>query len=410
MNTKPLICALCVAIASATNPVLGKQPNNRITPPAYPLVTIDPYTSIWSNTGNLYGGATIHWTGKEFPLVGVAKVDGVSYRFMGVEDVDLTQVVNTADNGGWDCTYTMERPADDWMSLAFDDTSWKKGQGCFGTKNEKTAGTFWKGGNVWVRRTVNVPEISKDETLYLIYSNDDIATFYINGVKVFSTNEVHHNANVALDAMATAALKAGENVISATCEDTGGLAVLDFGLAVKREGEKLVLLNTAKQISADVQATQTHYNFVCGPIDLQVTFTAPLLLNDLELLSRPVNYISYKASSNDGKKHDVSIYFEASPRIALDYPFQDSMSEIVYDGDMVYVKSGSVSQGILQKKGDDRRIDWGYFYMAGDNGSTVAGVGKASALRSCFVQGDDVNSIGSKGGNDSGRMALVQNL
>lgn len=410
MNTKTLICGLGIAIVSAITPALGKQSTNRITPPAYPLVTIDPYTSIWSNTDNLYGSATIHWTGKEFPLVGVAKVDDAIYRFMGIEDVDLTPVVTTADNGKWDCTYTMERPADDWMTPTFDDSSWKKGQGCFGTKNEKTAGTFWKGGNVWVRRTIETPAIDKDETLYLLYSNDDIATFYINGVKVFSTNEVHHNANVALDAAATAALKVGRNVISATCEDKGGLAVLDFGLAVKKEGEKFVLPNTARQISADVQATQTHYNFVCGPIDLRVTFTAPLLMNDLELLSRPVNYISYKASSNDGRKHDVSIYFEASPRIALDFPFQDSMSEIVNDGNMVYVKSGSVSQQILQKKGDDRRIDWGYFYMAGDNGSTVAGIGKASALRSCFVQGGDISSVGSKGGNASGRMALVQDL
>ena len=407
MNSKSIISTLCVALASAINPAIGKQTSNRITPPAYPLVTIDPYTSIWSNTDNLYEGATIHWTGREFPLVGAVKVDGVGYRFMGVEDEDLTSIVNTADNGKWDCTYTMQRPADDWMNPTFDDSSWKKGQGCFGTGNEKSAGTFWQGGNVWVRRTVDVPEIGKDETLYLIFSNDDNATFYINGVKVFSANRVTRNVYVELDAAATAALKPGKNVISATCEDVGGLSLLDFGLAIKKCVDKF---DTARQISADVQATQTHYNFVCGPIDLQVTFTAPLLLNDLELLSRPVNYISYKASSNDGKKHDVSIYFESSPLIALDSPFQDSESEVVNSGDMVYVKSGSVSQEILQKKGDDRRIDWGYFYMAGNNNSTVAGVGRPSALRNCFVQGGDVNAVGSKGANDSARMALVQDL
>lgn len=410
MNTKTLICCFAIAVGSACNPVLDGQPNNRITPPAYPLVSIDPYTSIWSNTDNLYDGPTIHWTGKPFPLVGVAKVDGTSYRFMGIEDLDLSTLVPTADNGGWDCTYTMEKPADDWMDISFDDSSWKKGKGCFGTRNERTAGTFWQGGSVWVRRIVDVPAIDKGERLYLLYSNDDIATFYINGVEVFSTREVHHDARIALDEKSAEALIAGKNVLSATCEDTGGLAVLDFGLAVEKNDGKLVLTNTANQIFADVEATQTHYNFTCGSVDLRVTFTAPLLMNDLELVSRPVNYISYNVVSNDGKKHDISLYFEASPLLALDFPFQDSESEVVNNGGLVYVKTGSVSQQILRKKGDDRRIDWGYFYMAGDKGSTAAGVGHAAALRRCFVDGGDISTIGSQGENASGRMALVQNI
>ena len=53
--------------------------------PAYPLVTIDPYTSAWSMTDNLYDGPVKHWTGKDFPLIGVLKVDGIPYRFMGTE-------------------------------------------------------------------------------------------------------------------------------------------------------------------------------------------------------------------------------------------------------------------------------------------------------------------------------------
>lgn len=410
MNTKILLCCLGITVVSAFNTATGKQRTNTITPPAYPLVSIDPYTSIWSNTDNLYDGSTIHWTGKEMPLVGVAKVDGMSYRFMGVEDHDLSSIVPTADNGHWDCTYTTRQPNGDWMKESFDDSLWEKGKGCFGTKNETTAGTFWKGGRIWVRRVVDVPAIDKDERLSLIYSNDDGATFYINGVEVFSTQTVNHNASVELDSKASAALKVGKNIIAATCEDTGGLAVLDFGLAVTKGSGKPTLAKTAKQISADVEATQTHYVFTCGPVDLKVTFTAPLLMDNLNLVSRPVNYITYNVTSNDGKKHNVAVYFEASPLIALDYPYQDSHSEIVHNDDLVYVKSGSVGQNVLQKKGDDRRIDWGYFYMAGDKSSTMAGIGCASDLRSCFTSGGNVNSIGHEGKNAQGRMALVQNL
>ena len=36
--------------------------------PAYPLVSIDPYTSAWSFTDNLYDGSVKHWSGKDFPF------------------------------------------------------------------------------------------------------------------------------------------------------------------------------------------------------------------------------------------------------------------------------------------------------------------------------------------------------
>ncbi len=63
-----------------------------------------------------------------------------------------------------------------------------------------------------------------------------------------------------------------------------------------------------------------YYTFTCGPVDLKLTFTAPMFMDNLDLLSRPVNYISYEVASNDGKKHQVELYFEASPQWAIDQP------------------------------------------------------------------------------------------
>ena len=37
---------------------------------------------------------------------------------------------------------------------------------------------------------------------------------------------------------------------------------------------------------------QTYYTFTCGLVDLKLTFTAPMFMDNLDLLSRPVNYIS----------------------------------------------------------------------------------------------------------------------
>ena len=70
---------------------------NELRAPAYPLVTIDPYTSAWSTTDNLYDSPVKHWTGKDFSLLGVAKVDGQTYRFMGTEELELRPLVKTSE-------------------------------------------------------------------------------------------------------------------------------------------------------------------------------------------------------------------------------------------------------------------------------------------------------------------------
>src|ERR1039458_2766915 len=52
-------------------------------PPAVPLVTHDPYFSIWSMSNTLNGDATKHWTGKPNTLTAYARIDGKVYRIMG---------------------------------------------------------------------------------------------------------------------------------------------------------------------------------------------------------------------------------------------------------------------------------------------------------------------------------------
>lgn len=52
-------------------------------PPSVPLVTVDPYFSVWSAADHLYEDHTRHWTNKTNGMVGLAVIDGKLRRFMG---------------------------------------------------------------------------------------------------------------------------------------------------------------------------------------------------------------------------------------------------------------------------------------------------------------------------------------
>ena len=55
----------------------------RLRPPSNPIITVDPYFSVWSPTDVLTDSVTVHWTGRCNTLTAYAEIDGESYRFMG---------------------------------------------------------------------------------------------------------------------------------------------------------------------------------------------------------------------------------------------------------------------------------------------------------------------------------------
>lgn len=381
-----LLGAALLGGCGSTSPTEPIQSQLRAS--AYPLVTLDPYTSMWSFTDRLYDAPTKHWTGKDFSLIGVLKIDGEAYRFMGDEELELLPVVKTSEQGDWTGKYTTLKPAAGWEKAGFNETGWKEGPAAFGTQeNETTAKTQWGEEFIWVRRHALLDEDLQGENIYLEYSHDDDVVIYVNGIKVVDTgNACKKHQLVKLPDEVVATLKKGENLIAAYCHNRAGNGLLDFGLLVEQDDTRF-FTRTATQTSVDVQAMTTAYQFTCGPVDLSLAFTAPMFMDDLDLLSRPVNYLSYEVTANDGRSHTVELYLEASPALALDLPYQESVSDTFVKGDLAYVKTGSRNQQILNKQGDDVRIDWGYFYMAADKARTSSVAGDGRELRKSFLAG-----------------------
>ncbi|HLK22537.1 MAG TPA: DUF4965 domain-containing protein [Bryobacteraceae bacterium] len=125
------------------------------------------------------------------------------------------------------------------------------------------------------------------------------------------------------------------------------------------------------QTSLDVLPTRTIYQFADSGVRLQLTFFTPALPDDLDVLSRPLSYIEWQAQSTDGQPHDVALYFDASPELAVNTRDQPvTASRFLLDGQTV-LRVGSREQPILAKRGDDLRIDWGYLYLAADRSDGV---------------------------------------
>ena len=193
----------------------------RLRPPSVPLITVDPYFSVWSPADRLTDTTTVHWTGKPNTIVGTAEIDGTAYRFMGK--------LNRADN----------TPA---------------------------------------------------------------------------------------------------------------------------------LTQTAR----DCDTFSTRYTFEGSGIVLDLTFSTPLLMDNFDLMTRPVSYLKTEVKSADGACHDVKIKIAVSEEICINNRGDMDVTVDTFTTDTyTAAKIGGVNQDVLHCSGDDIRIDWGYFYLAVRGNGTI---------------------------------------
>ncbi|SKC83696.1 glutaminase domain-containing protein [Ohtaekwangia koreensis] len=385
----PIVIAGVLASCSQPETKKEDEAGAEFRSPAYPLITIDPYTSAWSTSDQLFDTPVKHWTGRNHSMIGAVRVDGQVYRFLGKEEIPLQPVLPNAKYDAWEGKYITSQPATGWEKSDFNDASWKTGKAGFGTPNTFETNTPWQTKEIWVRREFTLP--ASEGELYLIYSHDDDFELYLNGTQIVNTgNRAKSNVTVKLDK--SLLNTNGKNVIAAHCLDRGGLAYVDFGLFAE-SSQKPIFVQTAVQKSVKITATQTKYNFTCGPIDLHLEFASPLLMDDLDLLSRPVNYISYSAVSNDGQSHDVQVYLEATPEWAVNELNQEVEVAIGKTGGIHFAKTGTTEQPVLEKKGDNVRIDWGYFYLASQESENNAlAIGDFSTVKKSFTESGKINS------------------
>ena len=400
------LATLCaVSCASKDAPIM----QNDLRLPAVPLVMIDPFTNAWSFDDNLYDGQIGHRVKKVHEFVGAIRVDGEIYRFMGLDDTPRQPLAGMSYAEPWSAKYTFDRPAEGWEKPGFNDKRWKEGEAAFGTRGETNVKTRWNTHDIWVRREVKInPEILENNRLFIYYSHDDTFTLYVNGHEVVKTGYTwKKDQSVELSEEIISSMKDGNVTIAAHCQNREHGGLVDFGLYVEK-GKANILANTATQKDVNVQATNTYYTFECGNVELKLTFLAPFMMDNLDLMSRPVNYISYDVRSLDGKEHDVQIYFEAAPNWVSFLRNQPTeVSAFSQDG-LSFTKMGRTEQNPL---GHEREAtyytNWGYVYFAANEATSSYGAGDPVAMRAAFVEN---GTLGNNEGAKNGYMAITENL
>lgn len=221
-----LLAQLTLSVAFAADPLRA---------PANPLISVDPYFSVWSNTDDLADSFPIHWTGKVHALTSFIKIDGKNYRLMG------------------------------------------------------------------------------------------------------------------------------------RCADMDDLA------------------SKLPQTDRTVRATNTTYSFQGHGVEVTLKFTNPNLPDDLDVLARPATYATWTVKAIDGKQHDVAIYFDATAELCVDVPEQEVVATRETTESLDVLRVGTLAQPILEKAGDDVRIDWGYFYVAVEKGAAQTAIASADSGRRSFL-------------------------
>jgi hypothetical protein len=136
------------------------------------------------------------------------------------------------------------------------------------------------------------------------------------------------------------------------------------GKAFRLMGSNPSFVEPMKQLSIKVLPTNTIYQFGGAGINVSMTFTSPLLVKDIDILSRPVTYITWKVVATDGKSHDVQLFFDCSSEIAVNKSEQAvTWDQPVING-LKTARIGTQDQKYLNKPGDNVRIDWGYAYLS----------------------------------------------
>ncbi|BDI30017.1 hypothetical protein CCAX7_20680 [Capsulimonas corticalis] len=138
------------------------------------------------------------------------------------------------------------------------------------------------------------------------------------------------------------------------------------------------------QLSVKVLPTRSIYDFENDAVHVTLTFTTPSLPDDLDVLARPVTYLTWDVKSHGGS-HTVSLYDSTSSELSVNETNQQVVWKRETFGPLTALSVGTKDQTYLVPSGDDTRIDWGYAYAAANAQQSKSAIGGNIKLLTSFI-------------------------
>ncbi|MFP5211730.1 MAG: glutaminase domain-containing protein [Acidobacteriota bacterium] len=155
-------------------------------------------------------------------------------------------------------------------------------------------------------------------------------------------------------------------------------------------------LPALQETQSEVTPTRTIAVMTSPEIELRVEFMTPAFPEDMALMARPVTYLRWEVKARDGRPHDVTLYLDAAGTLAVNDPGEEVTWSRSRINGLDLLQVGSEAQPVLQRFGDNVRINWGWFYIAvPQNETSETAAGNVSYRRAFLATGriPDVDDI-----------------
>lgn len=119
------------------------------------------------------------------------------------------------------------------------------------------------------------------------------------------------------------------------------------------------LRNNIHQTNLEVTPLSTIYTFENNVAKVTLTFTTPLLMDRLDILTRPVSYMAYDVEIKKEDVNEVKFVFGISTQGCVNNHNQN----VVFKRTSYSMSCGNVVQNPLSEIGDRVTIDWGYLHL-----------------------------------------------
>ena len=424
------IIFLLVGVASLAVPSSAELVSG-FRPPAIPLFAFSPALQAWTRADALTDEAPTNWFGTQnSTLTGYIRVDGTTYRWLGIDEVPapFLQYIDgdaMTDRPGTDITGSPvklgndARPIDcavlcslntqceSWSFIPYNSSQDSCQQSTAVCSLRSAAGTSQSD----QCRTSGVPPVHWDSryvtgTPSTDSPGNDISDFDMAGdatpqdcaERCWATQGcggfvfAHKDCDDRRDRTHCWVKGVGVNPAgSGDCRQTG-LGPDTSGFVPPAWTFSTPAM---QQTALRVQPTQTIATFTSDAITLTVTFTQPAFADDQLASSREHVYITMNVSSNDGNKHSVQLYIDAASDLVVSYPSSPNDAVTWADVSQPLGRLKAKTHGYMMKvdgakpfafTGDSTRPNWGTLYFAANSpaylDSTAASV---NASRSAFV-------------------------